>query len=84
LILVVGSPIALFLLLGGYCLRPPLELDMDTKKEPNAVRPRIKALYNIFHPYDPVAHRLEPLFSYKMTSLKPVPVHYTKGGLTVL
>ena len=61
-----------------------MELDTDPKKEPNAVRPRVKALYNVFHPYDPVAQRLEPLYSYKMTSLKPVPIHYNKGGLTVL
>ncbi len=78
----VGSPVGMFLLLGGNCIRPVIP---DEKEDPNmkASRPAVRALYNIFHPYDPVAQRMEPLFSQKFSTLKPTPIHYTKGGLTV-
>jgi len=38
-------------------------------------------MYNIFHPYDPIAYRVEPLISKKMGEVKPYPMPYTKGGL---
>ncbi|XP_011407929.1 PREDICTED: SEC23-interacting protein-like [Amphimedon queenslandica] len=46
----VGSPIGLFLTLRGVeSLGPEYQL------------PTCSSVYNIFHPYDPVAYRLEPL-----------------------
>ncbi|KAJ3273183.1 hypothetical protein HDV01_004698 [Terramyces sp. JEL0728] len=77
----VGSPIGMFLLLGGYHLQPPI--DENTEITPlKHSRPIVRQLYNIFHPYDPVAHRIEPLFSHRMSNLKPNPVIYSKGGIT--
>ncbi|KAJ2991305.1 hypothetical protein HDV02_003859 [Globomyces sp. JEL0801] len=81
---VVGSPTSMFLLLAEACLRPvlskvPVQQPILLKK---VARPSTKALYNIYHPNDPVAHRLEPMFSQRLTSLKPVPIAYNKGGLT--
>ncbi|KAJ3312040.1 hypothetical protein HDV04_003427 [Boothiomyces sp. JEL0838] len=77
----VGSPIGMFLLLGGYHLQPPIK--ETTKITPGKhSRPIVRQLYNIYHPYDPVAHRIEPLFSHRMSSLKPHPVIYSKGGIT--
>lgn len=73
----VGSPLGMFLLLGGFTLRPP-----SSPSLPASSRPLVKSLYNIFHAYDPVAHRLEPLFSPTMSTLKPFQVPYTKGGFT--
>jgi hypothetical protein len=73
----------MFLLLGGFSIRPPSDTGGKVHhNKTNVARPLVKALYNIFHPYDPVAHRLEPLFSHRMATLKPIPIHYSKGGIT--
>ena len=44
-------------------------------------RPKCQQLYNIFHPADPIAYRIEPLISRAMSSLKPQPLPYTKKGI---
>ncbi|VDK32720.1 unnamed protein product, partial [Anisakis simplex] len=33
---------------------------------------RLKRIYNVFHPYDPVAYRLEPLIHTNYQLIKPV------------
>ncbi|MDI1489972.1 MAG: hypothetical protein OHK93_001171 [Ramalina farinacea] len=43
--------------------------------------PKCSQLFNIFHPADPIAYRLEPLISTAMASLKPQPLPYTKKGI---
>ncbi|KAI5809481.1 DDHD domain-containing protein [Pyronema omphalodes] len=43
--------------------------------------PKCDQLFNIFHPADPIAYRLEPLVSKAMATLKPQPLPYTKRGL---
>ena len=43
--------------------------------------PKCQQLYNIFHPADPIAYRVEPLVSRAMASLKPQPLPYTKKGI---
>lgn len=43
--------------------------------------PRCDQLFNIFHPTDPIAYRIEPLISPAMASLKPQLLPYTKKGL---
>ena len=43
--------------------------------------PKCAQLFNIFHPADPIAYRLEPLISKAMASLKPQPLPYTKKGI---
>ena len=43
--------------------------------------PNCNQLFNIFHPMDPIAYRLEPLISPSMASLKPQPLPYTKKGI---
>ena len=40
--------------------------------------PKCRQLYNIFHPTDPIAYRLEPLVTPAMSSLKPQALPYTK------
>jgi hypothetical protein len=49
----LGSPLGLFLLLRGT----------HNLKEDNFKFPKVERLLNCFHPYDPVAYRLEPLVS---------------------
>ena len=43
--------------------------------------PKCEQLFNIFHPADPIAYRIEPLISPAMSSLKPQPLPYTKKGI---
>ncbi|KAI0395417.1 DDHD domain-containing protein [Xylariaceae sp. FL0594] len=43
--------------------------------------PKVSQLFNIFHPSDPIAYRLEPLVSPAMASLKPQALPYTKRGI---
>lgn len=43
--------------------------------------PECGQLFNIFHPTDPIAYRIEPLVSKAMAELKPQPLPYTKRGL---
>ena len=43
--------------------------------------PKTGELYNIFHPTDPIAYRMEPLISPAMAQLKSQPLPYTKKGL---
>ena len=43
--------------------------------------PKCKELFNIFHPTDPIAYRIEPLIAPAMAQLKPQALPYTKKGL---
>lgn len=43
--------------------------------------PKCSELFNIFHPTDPIAYRIEPLISPAMAQLKSQPLPYTKKGL---
>jgi len=47
----------------------------------NVSSPKVSQLFNIFHPSDPIAYRLEPLVSIAMSSLKPQALPYTKKGI---
>jgi hypothetical protein len=46
----------------------------------NVSSPKVNQLFNIFHPSDPIAYRLEPLVSTAMSALKPQQLPYTKKG----
>ncbi|KAK3682184.1 DDHD domain-containing protein [Podospora appendiculata] len=43
--------------------------------------PKIAQLFNIFHPSDPIAYRLEPLISPVMSTMKPQTLPYTKKSM---
>lgn len=43
--------------------------------------PKCGQLFNVFHPSDPIAYRVEPLISTAMSSLKPQALPYTKKGI---
>ena len=43
--------------------------------------PKCAQLFNIFHPADPIAYRIEPLISNAMSPLKTQPLPYTKKGI---
>ncbi len=69
----VGSPIGFFLLLRNIKSESFLGLELN-----------VKALYNVFHPYDPIACRIEPLIDPSVSDVKPVVIAYNKGGMTGL
>lgn len=57
----MGSPLAVFIIMRGADYKTVLP-------ESN----KIERIYNIFHPYDPVAYRLEPLFHENYRYIRPV------------
>ncbi|KAA0708853.1 Phospholipase DDHD1 [Triplophysa tibetana] len=66
----MGSPLAVFLALRG--VRPGSNGTQD-HIIPKSICQR---LFNIFHPTDPVAYRLEPLISKHYSNIAPVQIHW--------
>lgn len=66
--------------LGGTSVDPPTADDSDLLRI-TVSSPKCQQLFNIFHPADAIAYRLEPLISPAMSSLKPQPLPYTKKGI---
>ncbi|XP_073709275.1 phospholipase DDHD1b [Garra rufa] len=66
----MGSPLAVFLALRG--VRP------GTKGTQDHILPKsiCQRLFNIFHPTDPVAYRLEPLIMKHYSNISPVQIHW--------
>ncbi|TPP65023.1 Phospholipase DDHD1 [Fasciola gigantica] len=65
----LGSPLPVFLALRG--IRPGSYTNQDTIL-PRRLCPRI---FNIYHPADPVAYRLEPLILKHYSSIQPALIH---------
>ncbi|XP_069773102.1 phospholipase DDHD1b [Narcine bancroftii] len=66
----MGSPLAVFLALRG--LRPQ-NSGLQDHILPKSICGR---LYNIFHPTDPVAYRLEPLILKHYSNIAPLQIHW--------
>ncbi|KAL8697841.1 MAG: hypothetical protein Q9224_002128 [Gallowayella concinna] len=66
--------------LGMTSTNPPTASDSDLLTI-TVSSPKCQQLFNIFHPADAIAYRLEPLISPAMSSLKPQPLPYTKKGI---
>ncbi|OWF51709.1 phospholipase DDHD2-like isoform X2 [Mizuhopecten yessoensis] len=64
----MGSPIGIFLSARG----------LDKVGEDFRL-PTCSRLFNIFHPFDPVAYRLEPLVTLSAVNIKPVLIPHHKG-----
>ncbi|KAJ8704887.1 hypothetical protein PYW08_012207 [Mythimna loreyi] len=64
----LGSPIAIF-----ECIRGVDSLGA------NFSLPTCKNFFNIFHPYDPIAYRIEPLINPQLRDLKPHLIPHHKG-----
>ncbi|KAM8885296.1 triacylglycerol hydrolase DDHD2 isoform 2-T7 [Spinachia spinachia] len=62
-----GSPIGMFLTVRGL-----------KHIDPNYSFPTCKSFYNIYHPYDPVAYRLEPMIVTEV-DLEPMLIPHHKG-----
>ncbi|XP_076021631.1 phospholipase DDHD1 isoform X2 [Genypterus blacodes] len=66
----MGSPLAVFLALRG--IRPGTSCHQDHIL-PTSICSR---LFNVFHPTDPVAYRLEPLILKHYNNIAPVQIHW--------
>jgi hypothetical protein len=64
----LGSPVGMFVTVRGIN-----ELGLEFKF------PTCDAFFNIFHPYDPVAYRIEALVNPEMTKVPPVLIPHHKG-----
>lgn len=69
----IGSPLSVFLMIRNQH-QPMCE---------GYFLPGCKRVFNIFHPYDPAAYRLEPLLDKYFSHVEPVLVSHWRGGLRV-
>ncbi|KAJ0233122.1 Phospholipase SGR2 [Hirschfeldia incana] len=76
----VGSPLGVFLALRN--VRLGIGKGKDYWEEENVIEemPACRRMFNIFHPYDPVAYRVEPLVCKEYLPKRPVIVPYHRGG----
>ncbi|KAK4792653.1 hypothetical protein SAY86_023088 [Trapa natans] len=76
----VGSPLGVFLALRN--IRIGTGKGKDYWAEENIIEemPACRQMFNIFHPFDPVAYRVEPLVCKEYTTKRPVIIPYHKGG----
>ncbi|KAJ4881271.1 Phospholipase SGR2 [Raphanus sativus] len=76
----VGSPLGVFLALRN--IRLGIGKGKDYWEEESVIEemPACRRMFNIFHPYDPVAYRVEPLVCKEYLPKRPVIVPYHRGG----
>ncbi|XP_038718481.1 phospholipase SGR2-like isoform X2 [Tripterygium wilfordii] len=76
----VGSPLGVFLALRN--IRIGIGKGQAYWEEENISEeiPACRQMFNIFHPFDPVAYRIEPLVCKEYITKRPVIVPYHKGG----
>ncbi|KAK4736652.1 hypothetical protein R3W88_000349 [Solanum pinnatisectum] len=76
----VGSPLGVFLSLRN--VRIGIGKGKDYWEEDNIVEemPACRQMFNIFHPFDPVAYRIEPLVCKEYLNKRPVIIPYHRGG----
>ncbi|KXS09948.1 hypothetical protein M427DRAFT_38054 [Gonapodya prolifera JEL478] len=77
----LGSPIGFFLVLKKQTLRARSASGSGATSSARIVRPKCRAVYNVFFPTDMVAHKVEPTVSPTLAGGKPVSVAWTKGGI---
>ncbi|KAI3754275.1 hypothetical protein L1987_54055 [Smallanthus sonchifolius] len=76
----VGSPLGVFLALRN--VRIGMGKGKDYWEDENIIEeiPCCRQMFNIFHPYDPVAYRVEPLVCKEYIDTRPVIIPYHRGG----
>lgn len=76
----VGSPLGVFLSLRN--VRIGIGKGNDYWEDKNIIEemPSCRQMFNIFHPYDPVAYRIEPLVCKEYIDRRPVLIPYHRGG----
>ncbi|KAM3211533.1 hypothetical protein ACQJBY_064975 [Aegilops geniculata] len=76
----VGSPLGVFLSLRN--VRIGVGRGQDYWQDKNVVEemPCCRQMFNVFHPFDPVAYRVEPLVCEDYVNKRPVVIPYHRGG----
>ncbi|KAI9200153.1 hypothetical protein LWI28_003443 [Acer negundo] len=76
----VGSPLGVFLALRN--IRIGIGKGQEYWGEENIIEemPACRQMFNIFHPFDPVAYRIEPLVCMEYLNKRPVIIPYHRGG----
>ncbi|XP_065870375.1 phospholipase SGR2-like isoform X2 [Euphorbia lathyris] len=76
----VGSPLGVFLALRN--IRIGIGEGKEYWAEENIIEelPACRQMFNIFHPFDPVAYRVEPLVCKEYVDKRPVIIPYHRGG----
>jgi len=69
----LGSPVPVFLMIRNQ--RTPLSSDFSLAG--------CKRVFNIFHPYDPVAYRIEPCIDRRNADFEPTIMKHWNGGFRV-
>ncbi|XP_052621901.1 phospholipase SGR2 isoform X1 [Lactuca sativa] len=76
----VGSPLGVFLALRNIRIGVGRGKDYWEDETINEEMPSCRQMFNIFHPYDPVAYRIEPLVCKEHIDRHPVIIPYHRGG----
>ncbi|OVA14553.1 DDHD [Macleaya cordata] len=76
----VGSPLGFFLSLRNVRIGIGRGQDYWQDERISEEMPACRQMFNIFHPFDPVAYRVEPLVCKEYISKRPVLIPYHKGG----
>ncbi|KAF9608531.1 hypothetical protein IFM89_009897 [Coptis chinensis] len=76
----VGSPLGVFLALRN--IRIGIGKGKDYWQDESIIEemPACRQMFNIFHPFDPVAYRVEPLVCKEYINKRPVIIPYHRGG----
>ncbi|GAV61023.1 DDHD domain-containing protein [Cephalotus follicularis] len=76
----VGSPLGVFLALRNIRIGIGKGHEYWGEEKISEEFPACRQMFNIFHPFDPVAYRVEPLVCKEYISKRPVIIPYHKGG----
>ncbi|KAF3790188.1 Phospholipase [Nymphaea thermarum] len=76
----VGSPLGVFLALRNIRIGIGEGKNYWQGEGISEEMPACRRMFNIFHPFDPVAYRIEPLICKEYINKRPVIVPYHKGG----
>ncbi|KAI5668916.1 hypothetical protein M9H77_18769 [Catharanthus roseus] len=76
----VGSPLGVFLSLRNIRIGIGNGRDYWEEENIHEEMPACRQMFNIFHPFDPVAYRIEPLICKEYENKRPVIIPYHRGG----
>ncbi|KAM4075704.1 hypothetical protein ACJW30_12G007500 [Castanea mollissima] len=76
----VGSPLGVFLALRNIRIGIGKGKEYWEEENISEEMPACRQMFNIFHPFDPVAYRIEPLICKEYTNKRSVLITYHKGG----
>ncbi|KAL3653210.1 hypothetical protein CASFOL_002891 [Castilleja foliolosa] len=76
----VGSPLGVFLSLRNIRIGIGKGKEYWKEDDINEEMPACRQMFNIFHPFDPVAYRIEPLVCKEFIRKPPVIIPYHRGG----